>query len=228
MDEKTVRLFDKFIVLTSEDKGYWGDLPNMEVIANAKNKWENYTASLENKQVIAVGRYNFQKGFNRLIEAWRTVSDRYPDWKLKIVGNGELRSDLEMLINKYNLNDTIELKESTSEILSEYLDASLLVMTSHYEGLPMVLLEAMSVGLPMVSFDCKCGPKDLITDGEDGFLVPEGNIPMLVERIIQLIENKNMRKQMGQAAQIKSAQFAESVIMEKWMQLFDNLLNEKS
>ena len=228
MDEKTVRLFDKFIVLTSEDKGYWGDLPNIEVIANAKNKWENYTASLENKQVIAVGRYNFQKGFNRLIEAWRTVSDRYPDWKLKIVGNGELRSDLEMLINKYNLNDTIELKESTSEILSEYLDASLLVMTSHYEGLPMVLLEAMSVGLPMVSFDCKCGPKDLITDGEDGFLVPEGNIPMLVERIIQLIENKNMRKQMGQAAQIKSAQFAESVIMEKWMQLFDNLLNEKS
>ena len=228
LDEQTVGKFDKFVVLTYEDKGYWGDLPNMEVIANAKNEWGNHTASLDNKQVIAVGRYDCQKGFDRLIEAWRLIHNRFPDWKLKITGAGELRKDFEMLIDKYGLNDTIELKESVSEILPEYLNASFLVMSSRYEGLPMVLLEAMSVGLPPVSFDCKCGPKDIITDGEDGFLAPEGNIPMLAERMMQLMENANLRKKMGQAAKIKSGRFAESAIMDKWMKLFDNLLNKAS
>ena len=228
MDEKTVGKFDKFIVLTHEDKGYWGDLPNMEVVANAKNEWGDYTASLDNKQVIAVGRYDYQKGFDRLIEAWRLVHNRFPDWKLKITGEGELQYKLEMLIDKYGLNDAIELKKSVTEILPEYLDASFLVMSSRYEGLPLVLLEAMSVGLPPVSFDCKCGPKDLITDGEDGFLVPEGNIPVLAEKIIRLIEDANLRKKMGQAAKIKSERFSETAIMEKWINLFDNLLNGKS
>jgi len=227
MDEKTVRKFDKFVVLTHEDKGYWGDLPNMEVIENAKNEWGEYTASLDNKQVIAVGRYDYQKGFDRLIEAWRLVHERFPDWKLKIIGDGELRNTLEKLIGKYNMNDSIELKKNVSNILPEYLDASFLVMSSRYEGLPMVLLEAMSVGLPMVSFACKCGPKDLIADGENGFLVPDGNVQMLAERIMQLIEDPVLRKQMGQAAKIKSGCFSESAIMEKWMTLFDNLVNGK-
>ena len=225
MDEKVVRKFDKFVVLTHEDKGYWGDLPNMEVIGNAKNEWGDHTASLDNKQVIAVGRYDYQKGFERLIEAWRLVYNRFPDWKLKIIGDGELRNHLQELIDKYSLANVIELKKSVSDILSEYVDASILAMSSRYEGLPMVLIEAMSVGLPVVSFECKCGPKDIITDGEDGFLVTEGNVPVLAERIIQLIEDPILRKQMGQAAKIKSARFAEPVIMEQWTTLFDNLVN---
>ena len=227
MDEITVRRFDKFIVLTDEDKGYWGDLPNMEVIANAKNEWGDHTAPLENKQVIAVGRYDYQKGFDRLIEAWRLVYERFPDWKLKIIGDGELRDELEKLVGQYALNDVIELKKSVTDILAEYLNASIVVMSSRYEGLPMVLLEAMSVGLPMVSFECKCGPKDLITDGENGFLAPEGDVSMLAEKIMQLMADPDLRKKMGQAAKIKSERFAESVIMDKWVKLFDNLLNEK-
>jgi len=227
MDEKTVRKFDKFVVLTHEDKGYWGNLSNMEIIENAKNEWGNHTAFLESKQVIAIGRYDYQKGFDRLIEAWRPVYDRFPDWKLKIIGDGELRNELETLIDKYNLNDVVELKKNTSDILSEYLDASFLVMSSRYEGLPMVLLEAMSVGLPMISFECKCGPRDIITNEENGFLVPEGNVSALAERIIQLIEDMNLRKKMGQTAKINSERFSESVIMDKWIKLFNNLLNEK-
>ena len=227
MDEIAVRRFDKFIVLTDEDKGYWGDLPNMEVIENAKNEWGDHTAPLENKQVIAVGRYDYQKGFDRLIEAWRLVYERFPDWKLKIIGDGELRNELELLIDKYALNDVIELKKSVSDILTEYLEASIAVMSSRYEGLPMVLLEAMSVGLPIVSFECKCGPRDLITDGENGFLAPEGDVPMLAGKIIQLMEDADLRSKMGQAAKIKSEHFAEPVIMDKWIKLFDNLLNEK-
>jgi glycosyltransferase involved in cell wall biosynthesis len=182
---------------------------------------------LENKQVIAVGRYDYQKGFDRLIESWRMVYERFPDWKLKITGDGELRNELELLIDKYHLSDVIELKKSASDILEEYLNASVLVMSSRYEGLPMVLLEAMSVGLPMVAFECKCGPKDVIADGENGFLVPEGDVQVLAERIIQLIENPFLRKKMGQAAKIKSGRYAEPTIMEQWIKLFDNLLDER-
>jgi len=228
MDEIAVRRFDKFVALTHEDKCYWGDLPNIEVIENAKNEWGDHTAALENKQVIAVGRYDYQKGFDRLIEAWRSVYERFPDWKLKIIGDGESRNELDILVEKHDLNDVIELKMSVSDILQEYLDASFLVMSSRYEGMPMVLLEAMSVGLPMVAFACKCGPRDLILDGENGFLVPEGDVPLLAERIMQLIEEQDLRNRMGQAAKIKSERYAEPVIMEKWMKLFDNLLrNEK-
>jgi len=227
MDEKTVRKFDRFVVLTREDKGYWGELSNMEVIENAKNEWGDHTASLVNKQVIAVGRYDYQKGFDRLVEAWRLVHDRFPEWKLKIIGDGELRKELEILIDRYCLGAVIELKNSVSNILPEYLNASLLAMSSRYEGLPMVLLEAMSVGLPMVAFECKCGPKDIITDGEDGFLAPEGNVPALAEKIMQLIDDSNLRKKMGRAAKINSERFSESVVMDKWIKLFNNLLNDK-
>ena len=226
MDEIVVRRFDKFIVLTHEDKDYWGDLPNIEVIENAKNEWGYHRAALENKQAIAVGRYDYQKGFERLIAAWRLVYERFPDWKLKIIGDGEARNELEVLVEKYGLGCVIELKKSVPDILQEYLDASFLVMSSRYEGLPMVLLEAMSVGLPMVAFECKCGPRDLISDGEDGFLVPEGDIQVLAERIMQLIDNPDLRHRMGQVAKIKSERFAECVIMDKWVKLFDNLLSE--
>ena len=224
MDEKTVRKFDKFVVLTHEDKGYWGDLPNMEVIGNAKNEWGDHTASLDSKHVIAVGRYDYQKGFERLIEAWRLIYVRFPEWKLKIIGDGALRNQLQNLIDAYKLDNVIELKKSVSDILPDYLNASVLAMSSRYEGLPMVLIEAMSVGLPVVSFKCKCGPGDIISDGEDGFLVSEGDVQALAERIMQLIEDPHLRKKMGQAAKIKSERFAESVIMEKWTTLFDNLI----
>jgi glycosyltransferase involved in cell wall biosynthesis len=226
-DGRIVKKFDKFVVLTHEDQAYWGDLPNMIVIENAKNEWGDHKALLESKNVIAVGRYNYQKGFDRLIEAWRLVHIRFPDWKLQIVGDGELRSELEMLVGKYNLEGAVVLKKNTSDILSEYLDASLLVLSSRYEGLPMVLLEAMSVGLPMVAFTCKCGPRDLITDGENGFLVPEGDVPELAAQIMQLMEDSALRKEMGEVARIGSERFSEPVIMEKWMQLFDNLIKRK-
>jgi glycosyltransferase involved in cell wall biosynthesis len=226
-DGEIVKKFDKFVVLTREDETYWGNLPNMEVIENAKNEWGDPIASLESKIVLAVGRYNYQKGFERLIETWRLVYEHFPDWKLKIIGDGELRNELEMQVKKYSLENTVELKKSTSNILSEYLDASLLVLSSRYEGLPMVMLEAMSVGLPVVAFTCKCGPRDIITDGENGLLVPEGNVPELAMRVMQLMKDSALRKKMGLAARISSEHFSEPVIMEKWIHLFEDLIKEK-
>jgi glycosyltransferase involved in cell wall biosynthesis len=225
-DGEMVKKFDKFVVLTREDESYWGDLPNIEIIENAKNEWGDSMAPLDSKIVLAVGRYDYQKGFERLIEAWRYIYEHFSDWKLKIIGDGELRSKLEMLVEKYSLENTVELKKNTSDILSEYLNASLLVLSSRYEGLPMVILEAMSVGLPVVAFTCKCGPRDIITDGKDGLLVPEGNISELAMKMMQLMRDSALRKKVGRVARISSERYSESGIMEKWICLFDDLMKE--
>jgi glycosyltransferase involved in cell wall biosynthesis len=227
-DLKLVNTFDKFVVLTEEDKVYWGDLPNMEVIPNARSFNPAETARLDEKKAIAIGRYNYQKGFEYLIDAWKIVYKEHPDWKLDIVGDGELRMQLQHRINENNLSDCVHLKYPTSHIEDVYLQSSILTLSSRYEGLPMVLLEGQAFGLPIISFACKCGPKDIITHGEDGFLVPEGNVPELADRIIQLIEDDELRKKMGQKAKIHSERFSEPVIMAQWDRLFNNLLNEKS
>ena len=215
MDEKVVKKYARFVVLTHEDKSYWGDLPNIMIIPNALTYPVGRPAPLNNKKVIAVGRYNYQKGFDYLIDAWAIIHHSQPE--------GEWLNRLQRQIDGYKLNHCIRLKSATSHIEEEYRQASLLVMSSRYEGLPMVLLEAQSFGLPIVSFACKCGPKDVITDGEDGFLVPEGNISVLADRILKLIENEDMRKRMGETALKSSYRFMEPAIMRKWEKLFDSL-----
>jgi glycosyltransferase involved in cell wall biosynthesis len=227
-DLKIVKAFDKFVVLTEEDKGYWGDLPNLEVIPNARSFNPTEIARLEEKKVIAIGRYDYQKGFEYLIDAWEIVHMEHPDWELYIIGDGELRVQLQCRVDDLNLNNCVHLKYPTSHIEDAYLQSSILTLSSRYEGLPMVLLEGQALGLPIVAFACKCGPRDIITHGEDGFLVPEGNVPELAGRIIQLIEDDELRKKMGQKAKINSERFAEPVVMVQWDRLFNNLLNTKS
>ena len=222
-DEKTVRRFDKFVVLTEEDKGYWGNLPNITVIPNANTFATSQAAALENKKVIAIGRYTYQKGFERLIEAWNILSPEFPGWKLDIIGNGEERDKLQDLIHAYHLDGQVTLVSPTKSIDKVYLDASLLAMSSRYEGLPMVLLEAQAFGLPIVSFACKCGPKDIVTDGETGFLAAENDIKGLAQQMAKLMENTQLRKQMGRKAKEASRRYAEDAVMAKWMELFGSL-----
>lgn len=222
-DEKTVRRFDKFVVLTEEDKGYWGNLPNTTVIPNANTFATSQAAALENKKVIAIGRYTYQKGFERLIEAWNILSPGFPGWKLDIIGNGEERDKLQDLIHAYHLDGQVTLVSPTKSIDKVYLDASVLVMSSRYEGLPMVLLEAQAFGLPIVSFACKCGPKDIVANGETGFLVEENDIEGLARQLVKVMKDKNLRKQMGRKAKEASLRYAEDAVMAKWTALFDSL-----
>lgn len=222
-DEKTVRRFDKFVVLTEEDKGYWGNLPNITVIPNANTFATSQAAALENKKVIAIGRYTYQKGFERLIEAWNILSPGFPGWKLDIIGNGEERDKLQDLIHAYHLDGQVTLVSPTKSIDKVYLDASVLVMSSRYEGLPMVQLEAQAFGLPIVSFACKCGPKDIVANGETGFLVEENDIEGLARQLVKVMKDKNLRKQMGRKAKEASLRYAEDAVMAKWTALFDSL-----
>lgn len=226
-DAKVVSRFDKFVVLTHEDKEYWGNLRNMCVIPNARTFEVNQPATLEAKKVVAVGRLNHQKGFDRLIDAWSIVDNVVSGWKLQIVGDGELREQLQYNIRELGLSNQINIGRAEKDMVSVYKDASILAMSSRYEGLPMVLLEAQAAGLPIVSFDCKCGPKDVIENGVDGFLVEDGDIEQLAQKLVVLMQDANLRKQMGSAAYAHSERYSEEKIMKQWTDLFDEVMEGK-
>lgn len=224
-DERIVRRFDQFVVLTSEDRDYWGDMPNIMVIPNSRTFSPQGCVSLENKKVIAVGRYTHQKGFERLIEAWRLLSDKVDGWTLDIIGDGEERMMLQSLVDTYGLGNSITLVPPTKDMPAVYRSASLVAMSSRYEGLPMILIEAQAYGLPIVSFDCKCGPSDVVENGVTGYLVTEGNIQELADKLLKLIRNEDLRKCMGKAAFKASKRYDEDIVMKQWCELFDSLVN---
>lgn len=222
-EEKEVKRFDRFVVLTEEDRGYWGEMPNIRVIPNARTFTPTRKARLDYHKVIAVGRYTYQKGFERLIEAWKLLGERHPEWSLDIVGDGEERERLQGLIDNYGLNSQITLKKPTTEIEKVYIEAGILAMSSRYEGLPMILLEGQAYGLPIVSFRCQCGPADVVEDGVTGFLVPEGDVQALADRLERLMSDELLRKKMGDAAVKASERYEEEKIMEQWTLLFDQI-----
>lgn len=218
-DLKVVSKFEKFIVLTEEDKGYWGDLQNIQVIPNARTFTLDKPSALTEKKVIAVGRYCYQKALDRLIDAWNIVCQEVSDWTLHLVGDGEDREDLQKQIDRLGLTDKVVLGKAETDMKTVYANASLLALSSRYEGLPMVLLEAQAAGLPIVSFECKCGPKDVVEDGLDGILVEEGNVPALAEGILRIIKDDDLRRKMGTAAYQRSDRYSEETVMTQWVEL---------
>lgn len=224
-DEKIVRKFDSFVVLTEEDKGYWGELPNIEAIPNAAITANASQSDCTAHRVIAVGRLDYQKGFDRLIEAWSIVKkdSEYSDWQLDIFGQGEWKEMLERMIRENELTNCAHINQPTNDIEEEYCHSSLIVMTSHFEGFGMVLVEAMLHGIPAIAFDCKCGPKDIIEDGRNGLLVPEGDVPALAEAMKKLMSDESLCRKMGTEALKIKDKYAEEVVMNRWIQLFERL-----
>lgn len=224
-DERLVRRFDKFVVLTEEDRGYWGALPNMEVIPNAALFIAPAYATQTEKRVIAVGRLDYQKGFDRLIEAWALVqqNEAFRDWRLDIFGQGEWREMLEQMICERGLQQTARINAPSKQIGAEYAASSLLVMSSNYEGFPMVMIEAMACGLPVVAFEFKCGPKDIIKDHQNGIRVEEGNIPALADAMMELMLNSELRKRMSLEACKVTETYSEERVMRRWVTLFESL-----
>ena len=222
---KKVKKLDSFVVLTHEDKEKWSELNNITVIHNPLTFYPAETSDCSSKQVIAAGRYVPIKRFDHLIEAWAIVSQKHIDWTLQLYGAGN-KEQYQSLMEKYQLKNCF-INPPTPDIEQKYCDSSIFVLSSKNEGFGMVIIEAMACGVPPVSYDCPCGPKDIITDQEDGLLVENGNISMLAEKIIYLIENDDIRKEMGRLARIKSQQFLIDNIGKKWDELFNHLLRRK-
>lgn len=225
-DKRIVSQFDKFVVLTREDAGYWGILPNLIVIPNAALQSASVPANPGiSRRVLAVGRLDYQKGFDRLIDAWSLLPASLRErWQLDLFGQGEWRDMLQQQIDRLGLKESVRIHPPTKEIAQEYSTSAFLAMSSHYEGFPMVMIEAMSSGLPVVSFDYPCGPKDIIHDGKNGLLVKEGDVSALARALERLMTNDDLRVRLGEDARGISETYSENKIMTQWIQCFQKLL----
>lgn len=220
---RKLKKLDRFVVLTNEDKKQWTELDNVICIHNPASfqKMAQHSNG-ENKLVIALGRYTFQKGFDLLLPAWKTVVERHPDWTLRIYGGGD-QAPYAQLVDKLGIGDSCQLNNAKNRISRYITESSIFVLSSRYEGMPMVLGESMACGVPPIAFACHCGPRDIITDGVDGLLVENGNIGEMAEKICYLIENDEIRKQMGKRATQNVKRFYIENIMPQWDQLFKAL-----
>ena len=221
-----LKKLDRFITLTDEDKMLWTELKNVLTINNPLSFFPDKTSKCENKQIVAAGRYVPQKGFDLLIDAWSLVEKKHPDWKLNIFGDGD-RKLLENIIIKNNLQNCY-LNHSTNDIASEFINSSIYVLSSRFEGFGLVITEAMACGVPPIAFDCPCGPKDIINNFKDGILVKSEDINELADKICFLIENENIRKEMGIKARKSSERFKIEHITMQWESLFEKLVKNKT
>ena len=225
MDRQVKRL-DALVVLTVQDKADWGNGIPVYVIPNSVPFYPDTTSTCENKQAIIVGRYNSAKGYNYLIDAWREVYKLHPDWIINIFGSGEYEDRVRKQIQDYGLEKVVVMNKPTDHIMEEYLKSSIYVMSSVFEGFAMVLLEAMACGLPCVSFDCPYGPRNILTEGKDGYLVEYLNSKALADGICKLIENESLRKEIGQEARRSVLRFSRENVMPKWVELFNSLVSK--
>lgn len=213
---------DRFVVLTNEDRQAWPELSNIIAIPDPLSFVPTQKSELTQKRVIAVGRYVYQKGFDLLLQAWARVEKLHPDWQLAIFGDGD-RTPYQQQAALLGLSpQRCQLNGPTSNIQQEYANSSLFVFSSRFEGFGMVLVEAMACGLPVISFACPCGPKDIVKHGEDGLLVENGNVEALAAALSQLMSNEALRRSMSVAAQGNVQRFGMQQIAERWRAVFEN------
>ena len=225
MNDLTNKLkrLDRFVVLTEKDKEAWVELDNVCVIPNPLSFIPQNISKLTEKRVIAVGRYCHEKGYDLLLKAWCIVQNSITDWRLDIYGEGD-RSQYDEMISSLNIDrHRCILHGRSSNIQDEFEKSSLAVCSSKFEGFGLVITEAMSCGLPVVSFDCPWGPRAIINDGEDGLLVENGNVVKLADAIIWMIQHPEMRSKMATKAIENVQRFSIEKIAEKWRSLFDAL-----
>ena len=218
-----LKQLDKFIVLTEEDKASWTELSNVEVIPDPLAFDIAKVSPMKAKRVIAVGRYVYQKGFDLLLQAWAKIEKHFPDWELAIYGMGD-RSPYENLARQLGVDmNRCHLNGSTQNIKKEYLESSLFVFSSRFEGFGMVLIEAMACGLPVVSFDCPCGPRDIVSHDEDGLLVPSGDIDKLADAMDCILHDEIIRSRYASAAAKNVQRFILPEVAKRWQILFSEI-----
>ncbi len=216
--------YDVLVLLTERDRKLRGNPANARVIPNfitvdTPESSPNY----ETKRVISVGRLSEAKNYYNLFQAWALVKKKHPDWRLDIYGYGYGREEAHMeVMRKYGVDDVVTLHPPVKDIQRAYLASSFYVMSSIYEGFPLVLTEAMACGLPCVSYDCNCGPSEIIRNGEDGLVVPEVNdATRLADAICWMVEHPERRREMGGSARRNVHRLDIDEVMSQWVRLIE-------
>lgn len=215
--------FSKFVVLTNGNKNEW-NLNNLEVISNPLPYKQNEISDLNSKTILVVGKQSYQKGYDRLLDIWQIVSSKYPDWKIEVYGKLDSSLQLEKKAQMLNISNSITFYLAVKNIEDKYKTSSIYLMTSRFEGFGMVLIEAMSFGVPCVSFDCPHGPSDIISNNIDGFIIENGNINEFANKLMFLIENENKRLEFGTKALSNVKRFDIDNIAIEWKKLFEGIV----
>ena len=220
------------VTLTKQDMPFWSQyakrtkvIPNMLTIVPKK------VIDYEAKRVISAGRYMTEKGFDMLLEAWKKVQAQYPDWSLHIYGShdggaGDYEKLQKQIVKSPITN--VFLHQATTDVYARYMESDFYVMSSRFESFGLVLIEAMSCGLPVISYDCDYGPKSIINDGQTGMLVPRNNTEQLAVAICKMIENENERQRMAINARNTSVQYQPENIMPLWHAFYQSLGKDHS
>lgn len=218
-----LKRLDKMVVLTDYAFNDWPELRNVVKIPDALPFKIDSISELSAKRIISIGRYAYDKGNDLLLQTWSRIEKQMPDWSLDIYGNGDKvpyqKQMLELGINSQRCH----LFDPVTDVKKEYLSSSVFVLPSRFEGFGLVIIESMACGVPVVAFDCENGPRSIITDGENGFLVPPFNISLFAEKILLLMKNKELRCRMGEKARKAATQYEIDKIGNQWKKLFDEL-----
>lgn len=218
--------FDYVVVLSNEEKKYWNNSLPLVKIPNFIDINYTYKANLDSKIVITAGRLEKSKGTEILIDIWYKINKIFPDWKLIIYGSGTQYNNLLSKINKLELDDSVFIFSPVSNIFKELSKSSIFISASQFESFGMTLIEAQSVGLPVIAYDCPTGPRSIIKNNENGFLIDLNNQVMFQEKLISLISNKTLREIISKNAYKNSRLFSKEIIMDQWTQLFKNTIKD--
>jgi glycosyltransferase involved in cell wall biosynthesis len=215
---------DRFVVLTEHAASEWPELHHVRLIQDPLSINPDSQSLLSYKRIIAIGRYAYEKGWDLLLKIWSMIEKEYLDWQLDIYGMGDPTPYVKMLDNLSIDKKRCHLNASLVTVEDEYLKSSILVQPSRTEGFGLVIVEAMACGLPVVAFDCENGPRSIITDGDEGFLIPAFDVEMFANRLKQLMNDGTLRKEMGEKGLKKSQLYHIDTIGRQWQQLFDELM----
>lgn len=210
------------VVLTQTDKERFEakyHTGNIQCIPNPITISKVDSSISKEKIVLAIGRLSYQKGYDMMLDIWKMTRCKDNGWKLVIIGGGELKDVLSSTITNLGLDETVSLVEPTNDVEQWYARASIYLMTSRWEGLPLVLIEAVSAGLPVISFDCETGPRDIVKDGYNGFLIECFNESLLITKIDKLCDDKDLRAYFSHNSMIKSLDFSMEKIINNWNDL---------
>lgn len=212
---------DAVITLTEGDRNNWKKAHYTEAIPNFSTMSVSEYSDCEQKRIIAVGRLEWEKGYERLINIWEVISIQHPEWSLDIFGEGTQSNNLKEIISNRKIK-RVQIHHATNDISKEYANSSICVLTSYFEGFALVLLEALKHGVPCVAFDCPNGPRNIINDNQCGFLIENGNTSLFIEKLNLLIEKESLRKEFSQKAIERAKAFDIDFVMKKWKELFEN------
>lgn len=222
---QSVRYLGMVVCLTEEDTRFWQPfLSDVRVIPNMVALTSHSAVDYTSRRVIAVGRYSHEKGYDLLMEAWARVAPQCPGWELHLYGDGD-REPVESQARRLGVAGSVYAHEAVTDIVVIYAGSSLCVVSSRYEGFSLVLAEAMSCGLPAVAFDCPFGPRHILQDGENGYLVPPGDTEAMAQRMVVLMHDPALRERMGESAKESvRRRFSEAEVMNQWERVFLELI----